>query len=152
MLGTILIVGALLFLPIAVLGRWRNIWDRSRSAVDRRCLNQVMQTHFVAIDAQGVLSMANTMPTGSRRCPLPSTKTPRPAARASGIRCSRRNWLAALKQSFVMLRPDIQWKNPVMFVVEVGAFLTLLFSLRQLGAPRESGGDCISSRSTSGSF
>ncbi len=26
-----------------------------------------------------------------------------------------------------MLRPDIQWKNPVMFVVEVGAFLTLLF-------------------------
>ena len=27
---------------------------------------------------------------------------------------------AALKQSFVMLRPDIQWRNPVMFVVEVG--------------------------------
>jgi K+-transporting ATPase ATPase B chain len=24
-----------------------------------------------------------------------------------------------------MLRPDIQWKNPVMFVVEIGAFLTL---------------------------
>ena len=35
--------------------------------------------------------------------------------------------LQALKQAFVMLRPDIQWKNPVMFVVEVGAFLTLLF-------------------------
>jgi K+-transporting ATPase ATPase B chain len=34
---------------------------------------------------------------------------------------------AALKQSLVMLRPDIQWKNPVMFVVEVGALLTLLF-------------------------
>ncbi len=34
---------------------------------------------------------------------------------------------AALKQSLVMLRPDIQWKNPVMFVVEVGAFLTLLY-------------------------
>src|ERR1700759_776402 len=34
---------------------------------------------------------------------------------------------AALKQSFVMLRPDIQWTNPVMFVVEVGAILTLLF-------------------------
>jgi K+-transporting ATPase ATPase B chain len=33
----------------------------------------------------------------------------------------------ALKQAFVMLRPDIQWKNPVMFVVEVGTFLTLLF-------------------------
>jgi K+-transporting ATPase ATPase B chain len=33
----------------------------------------------------------------------------------------------ALKQSFVMLRPDIQWENPVMFVVEIGAVLTLLF-------------------------
>ena len=33
----------------------------------------------------------------------------------------------ALKKAFVMLRPDIQWANPVMFVVELGAFLTLLF-------------------------
>jgi potassium-transporting ATPase ATP-binding subunit len=38
--------------------------------------------------------------------------------------------LSALKQSFVMLRPDIQWQNPVMFVVEVGAALTLVFILR----------------------
>src|SRR5205807_3598026 len=36
---------------------------------------------------------------------------------------------AALKQSFVMLRPDIQWKNPVMFVVEVGTVLTILFTI-----------------------
>lgn len=40
--------------------------------------------------------------------------------------------IAALKQAFVMLRPDIQWKNPVMFVVEIGAFLTLLFILQGL--------------------
>ena len=33
----------------------------------------------------------------------------------------------ALRQAFVMLRPDVQWANPVMFVVEAGAFLTLLF-------------------------
>jgi K+-transporting ATPase ATPase B chain len=33
----------------------------------------------------------------------------------------------AVKQAFVMLGPDIQWKNPVMFVVEVGAVLTLLY-------------------------
>jgi len=33
----------------------------------------------------------------------------------------------ALKQSLIMLRPDVQWSNPVMFVVEVGALLTLLF-------------------------
>jgi K+-transporting ATPase ATPase B chain len=38
--------------------------------------------------------------------------------------------MSALKQSFVMLRPDIQWQNPVMFVVEVGAVLTLAFILR----------------------
>ncbi len=38
--------------------------------------------------------------------------------------------MAAFKQAFVMLRPDIQWNNPVMFVVEVGAFLTLLFILQ----------------------
>jgi K+-transporting ATPase ATPase B chain len=36
----------------------------------------------------------------------------------------------ALKQAFMMLRPDIQWENPVMFVVEVGAFLTLLFVIQ----------------------
>jgi potassium-transporting ATPase ATP-binding subunit len=38
--------------------------------------------------------------------------------------------MSALKQSFIMLRPDIQWQNPVMFVVEVGAVLTLAFILR----------------------
>ncbi len=36
----------------------------------------------------------------------------------------------AIKQAFVMLRPDIQWENPVMFVVEVGAVLTLLFVIQ----------------------
>jgi K+-transporting ATPase ATPase B chain len=39
---------------------------------------------------------------------------------------------SALKQSFVMLRPDIQWKNPVMFVVEVGTALSLVFTLARL--------------------
>ena len=36
----------------------------------------------------------------------------------------------AIKQALIMLRPDIQWKNPVMFVVEVGAFLTLLYLIQ----------------------
>jgi len=31
-----------------------------------------------------------------------------------------------------MLRPDIQWSNPVMFIVEIGAVLTLLFILQAL--------------------
>ena len=39
----------------------------------------------------------------------------------------------ALAQSFVMLRPDIQWRNPVMFVVELGAVLTLLFVIQGAG-------------------
>jgi K+-transporting ATPase ATPase B chain len=38
---------------------------------------------------------------------------------------------AALKQSIIMLRPDIQWKNPVMFVVEVGTVLSILFTIVQ---------------------
>jgi K+-transporting ATPase ATPase B chain len=38
--------------------------------------------------------------------------------------------MTALKQSFLMLRPDAQWKNPVMFVVEIGAVLTLLYVLQ----------------------
>src|SRR5271167_5023411 len=38
----------------------------------------------------------------------------------------------ALKQSFVMLRPDIQGSNPVIFVVEIGAVLTLLFIVQAL--------------------
>ena len=38
----------------------------------------------------------------------------------------------ALKQSIIMLRPDIQWSNPVMFVVEIGAVLTLLFIVQAL--------------------
>ena len=54
-------------------------------------------------------------------------------------RASRRTGLfappllkAALRQAFVMLRPDIQWKNPVMFVVEVGTVLTLPFTVAKL--------------------
>src|SRR5262245_53864408 len=35
---------------------------------------------------------------------------------------------AALKQAFVMLRPDVQWKNPVMFVVEVGTVVSILYT------------------------
>ena len=35
----------------------------------------------------------------------------------------------ALVRAFVMLRPDIQWRNPVMFVVEVGTVLTFLYTI-----------------------
>src|SRR5476651_1007565 len=46
-------------------------------------------------------------------------------------------WIA-FKRSFVMLRPDIQWKNPVMFVVEIGVVLTVLFTIATfLGYPSQ---------------
>ncbi len=35
----------------------------------------------------------------------------------------------AFWQSLVMLRPDIQWKNPVMFVVEIGTVMTLVYTV-----------------------
>src|SRR5260370_720829 len=41
---------------------------------------------------------------------------------------------AAFKQSFLMLRPDIQWKNPVMFVVEVGTILSIIFTVAAIVA------------------
>jgi K+-transporting ATPase ATPase B chain len=44
----------------------------------------------------------------------------------------------AVKQAFIMLRPDIQWKNPVMFVVEVGAFLTLFYVIQAFLGKSES--------------
>ena len=74
-----------------------------------------------------------------RLAQTPSETRTRPPRQPRPPRRSRRAGLlepdlvrAALKQSFVMLRPDIQWKNPVMFVVEVGAFLTLLFVVQAL--------------------
>ena len=39
---------------------------------------------------------------------------------------------AALLQSFVMLRPGIQWKNPVMFVVWIGTILTFVYTVAKL--------------------
>jgi len=44
---------------------------------------------------------------------------------------------AALVQSLLMLRPDIQWKNPVMFVVEVGTALSVLYTVAKAVHPDE---------------
>src|SRR5689334_2789388 len=71
--------------------------------------------------------------------PVPSSQGYSPEEVKLARRVSRRRGLfapdllkAALKQSFVMLRPDIQWKNPVMFVVEVGTALTMLFTIARI--------------------
>ena len=66
----------------------------------------------------------------------PTTETPEPPRSPRRIRSRRLFEPAlvreALGRSFVMLRPDIQWSNPVMFVVEIGAVLTLLFVAQAL--------------------
>src|SRR5262245_23185867 len=42
---------------------------------------------------------------------------------------------AALSRAFVMLRPDILWKNPVMFTVEVGTALSVVYTVYKLADP-----------------
>jgi potassium-transporting ATPase ATP-binding subunit len=66
--------------------------------------------------------------------PIPKIEPPehlRPPRRIRGRKLFEPELVRqALKQSFVMLRPEIQWSNPVMFVVEIGAVLTLLFIIQ----------------------
>src|ERR1700682_3466514 len=65
--------------------------------------------------------------------PIEAPEHPRPPKRIRSRKLFEAELVrAALKQSFVMLRPDIQWSNPVMFVVEIGAVLTLLFIIQAL--------------------
>jgi len=61
-----------------------------------------------------------------------SSKSAKPPHRdRSRALLEKKTLIPALKQSFVMLRPDLQWKNPVMFVVEIGAILTLLYVIAE---------------------
>ncbi|MGA2411757.1 MAG: potassium-transporting ATPase subunit KdpB [Candidatus Binataceae bacterium] len=63
--------------------------------------------------------------------PVEQPQQPRPARRIRARRLFEPELVReALKEAFVMLRPDVQWANPVMFVVEVGAVLTLLFIIQ----------------------
>jgi potassium-transporting ATPase ATP-binding subunit len=73
---------------------------------------------------------------GAVATPIRTIETPehpRPPRRIRSRKLSEPELVReALKRSFVMLRPDIQWSNPVMFVVEIGAVLTLLFIIQAL--------------------
>jgi K+-transporting ATPase ATPase B chain len=65
--------------------------------------------------------------------PIEAPEHPRPPRRIKSRKLFEPELVRqALKQSVVMLRPDIQWSNPVMFVVEIGAALTLLFIIQAL--------------------
>jgi K+-transporting ATPase ATPase B chain len=41
---------------------------------------------------------------------------------------------AALKQAFIRLRPDIQWKDPVLFVVEITTMLSIVLTFAALAS------------------
>ena len=69
----------------------------------------------------------------------PQTSGPSPQELKLARRHSRKAGLfdpqllkTAFWQSLVMLRPDIQWKNPVMFVVEIGTVLTLVYTVAKM--------------------
>jgi K+-transporting ATPase ATPase B chain len=64
------------------------------------------------------------------------TKPPRKAKSQKLL--EKKTAIAAIKQAFIMLRPDIQWRNPVMFVVEVGSFNSVFYitnNIYRLGQP-----------------
>src|SRR3954465_7772148 len=42
---------------------------------------------------------------------------------------------SALKRAVVMLRPDVLWKNPVMFTVEVGTGLSVVYTAYKVVDP-----------------
>ena len=42
---------------------------------------------------------------------------------------------SALVRAFVMLRPDVMWKNPVMFTVEIGTVLSIVYTVYKLIDP-----------------
>jgi K+-transporting ATPase ATPase B chain len=72
-------------------------------------------------------------PTNIQTPKTPAIKKPHPGRRMrSRPLFTAETALPALKRAFVMLRPDIQWKNPVMFVVEVGSLLILLFIIKAI--------------------
>jgi len=81
------------------------------------------------------MSMAVTKTTQAKGEVVAHPSSPRPPrrVRVQGL-FSADIMVPSLKQAFVMLRPDLQWSNPVMFVVEIGAFLTLLFVIQALFA------------------
>ena len=60
-----------------------------------------------------------------------TAKSARRSSRQMGLFERSLLWIA-FRRAFVMLRPDIQWKNPVMFVVEIGVALTVAFTIATL--------------------
>lgn len=85
-----------------------------------------------------------TSATGSHRPAGPARRAPERPQRPSGG-FSWAQVVAALPGTFRKLDPRLQWRNPVMFVVWVGAALTTALAIAEpfLGGPGESGGTAV---------
>ncbi len=68
---------------------------------------------------------------------LDDPKAARRASRARGLFDPTLTRAAAVR-SLVMLRPDVLWKNPVMFVVEVGTVLSIAYTVAKALDPSAS--------------
>src|SRR5262249_20679878 len=66
--------------------------------------------------------------------PTTEAKLARRATRTQGL-FAPELLRTAFVRSLVMLRPDLMWKNPVMFVVEVGCALSVLYTIAKLFSP-----------------
>ena len=75
-------------------------------------------------------------PTPETAPPTTEAKLARRATRTQGLFAPDLLWTAFVR-SFVMLRPDLMWKNPVMFVVEVGCVLSILYTIAKFIWPDE---------------
>jgi K+-transporting ATPase ATPase B chain len=82
------------------------------------------------------MSQTMTGPSGSATLSPTDLKVVRRLSRRKGL-FAPDLLKTALVQSFVMLRPDIQWKNPVMFVVEVGTVLSILYTIAKAIHPQD---------------
>jgi K+-transporting ATPase ATPase B chain len=81
----------------------------------------------------------------------PTPEAPgRPAAPKKTI--SAGQLVAALPGAVQKLDPRLMWRNPVMFIVEIGAVLTTLIALFEpfLGGPGDSGGSAVPGSFTAG--
>ena len=73
-----------------------------------------------------------------------------PAPTSGGLGAAQ--LMAALPGALRKLDPRLMWRNPVMFIVEVGAALTTVLAIAEpfLGGPAESGGSAVSGSFTVG--
>src|SRR5262245_26651891 len=77
------------------------------------------------------MSTTAAPPTPALTPPTTDAKLARRATRTQGL-FAPELLKTALVRSFVMLRPDLLWKNPVMFVVEVGTVLSILYTIAKV--------------------